>query len=413
MKRLFCCCLLALPVWATTPKLIDGLMFDTLDEFTAHLREPEHRSDRALERVLLNLPPPMPLPVSEANRSLPAPQERVLKLLRSARVFADDGLWQEALLVYRELLQLEPTNISYLERAALAATLAGRYGVADAYFAELLAAMPNHVDYLVAWGGVLLRLNRLSDANAVLARAAALRSNHLMLELYGTIAEVLQGQSASNWSWRYASLNELAEVTQAITDEREDWAGFLGGQNLAEVVSRILGPVPVSALPNYARLLHTARVMIHEQRWSEAVPVLEVLVQYTPGRPMLAMEYARGLQQVDRGVEALEIARSVAEQHPQQADILYALGYLQVYAGDYADAAVSFERALDWAPHRGHYQFALACAWMNAGRKDEAWPLLNRLAATHPDWLAYWLSGEAPYLDVIRQDRRYPELLGP
>ena len=414
MIRFVILLLMSVPVAVSASKLIDGLMFDSLDELGSPSAPAMPRlPDRPLERVIRALPDPVvfeaPGPDLQAGRQA----ERARSLQRAARVFADDGLWEEALQTYRELMQLDPGNMSYLERAALAATLAGRLGAADAYFTDVVRAMPNHADYLTAWGGVLLRLGRWTDAQKVLARSAAIRPNHTMQMLYSAITEVLQGETPSDGPWIYASFHELAEAAQALNDQREGWSETLTEQQMSRLVNAVLGPLPVSALPTYVRLINQARIATYQEQWDVARLALAELAGRSDARPMVSLEYARCLQRVGSVEAALTVARRVAADHPEQAAIQYALGYLLVYGGAYAEASHAFEQALVGAPDRAPYQFALACARANSGQLDAAWPILQRLAEEMPDGLAFWMDGDAEYLKVIRADPRYPELWNP
>jgi tetratricopeptide (TPR) repeat protein len=404
---------LAVPAMVPGSTLIDGLMFDSLDELGGSAPAVPWVPDRPLERVIRSLPDPVVFDAPMDDLRAVRQTEQMRRLQRAARVFADDGLWAEALQAYRELMQLDPSNLSYLERAALAATLAGRLGAADAYFTDVVAAMPQHADYLTAWGGVLLRLGRWADAQQVLARSAAIRPNHTMLLLYSTITEVLQGETPSDAPWMYASFNELAEAAQALSDKREGWSETLSEQQMSRLVAAVLGPLPLSALSTYIRLINQARIAIHQEQWEGARLALAELAGRQDARPMVSMEYARSLQRIGSVEAALTLAERVAMAHPQQPLVQYAFGYLLVYGGAYAEAAAAFEHSLAAMPDRADYLFALACAWSNAGRIDEAWPLLQRLAAEHPASLTYWMQGDAEYLSAIREDPRYPELSAP
>ena len=101
------------------------------------------------------------------------------------------------------------------------------------------------------------------------------------------------------------------------------------------------------------------------------------------GGGALAQEAAADLKQLDA-------------QHPQQWAILHHLGEAQAMAGDHADAAKAFRKAMGEDPEHAGSRIGLARALLGSGERRQAMTELRGLLQTHPDHVEAWVAmGEA------------------
>jgi eukaryotic-like serine/threonine-protein kinase len=97
--------------------------------------------------------------------------------------------------------------------------------------------------------------------------------------------------------------------------------------------------------------------------------------------------YTEGLHDYEQALRALRIADSL---RPNDADILEALGRVDIYQGRFTDAAVQFRRAIVLSPRDGDLRLELGrlLAWMR--RYDEADRQLAEAVALDPDHPYFW-----------------------
>ena len=343
---------------------------------------------------------------------LQADRERS-QLQRQAEEHAAVGRWAEVLQQYQALIRLQPGHRAYYMRAAVAATLAGRYAEADSYFAHLSQRQSLEPAVLAAWAKVLIHLERWADARATLQTGLSSDPSHVLCQYYRLVVDVQAGRvSGADAFWLYRRPAELIAALNVLLSERAYLSGQLGSAGLQTLVTALCGPVLPVDLAEVLDELAVAQRSVAAGTWREALLALRAAQRLGVDRPLVAMEIARCELELSFPERAMERAEAVWAAHPGQADVAYAFGYILIKAGEY-DRAVDLLADLQrGALSRPDIDFSLACALAGADRMDEAWPILYALYHLHPESFARWMEGDAPYLRAMRADPRFRELSG-
>lgn len=407
-------CLLALllsaPVHASPIILMDGLLVDRLEDGEAAYTNSDAVPRRSLETVFQ--PPRESLSLDlPAPGSVDAPYDEVQRRQRAAELYGSERLWESALREYQQLIRLRPEHLPYKERAAVVATLAGRYAEADAYFFDITEAKPNNVDYLAAWGHVLVRLLRLEQASAVLERALDLEPDHVMARHNQLLLNVARGEPVDMAYWTYRTLPQIRQVTEWLLADAADLRELLGSEQLNHIVRTTLGELSVEQLPAFNQALTHAVQCLNQQEWRCAYDQLTDAQALGATLPFLQLERLRALVEMGEAEEAVLMADSLASAHYDSPELMYGYAFILIKAGDYDRAVFVLADVAERMPDRPETRFAQACALAGAGRIDEAWPILAELAADHPQRFLVWMEGDTPYLNAIRADPRYEPLL--
>ena len=125
----------------------------------------------------------------------------------------------------------------------------------------------------------------------------------------------------------------------------------------------------------------------------------------------LEMDHAHAVMEQGDREQARAIMQSLSERYPEHFQVLYNYAFILIEVGAYADALPLLDRAYQKMPMQPQIGFARACMLAEAGRMDEAWLLLTELIRAYPAETRTWLREEDPYLQKIKTDSRFSELL--
>jgi tetratricopeptide (TPR) repeat protein len=124
------------------------------------------------------------------------------------------------------------------------------------------------------------------------------------------------------------------------------------------------------ALPVAAAL---AWVTVHESRfWSSNSALASRAVEISPDNPTAREFYAADLVLNDRFADALPLLEKNEAAHPDDPDLLYAIGICRYRLDEWQEAADTLRRVLDLRPDYPHARLLLGMADAELGRLDEA-----------------------------------------
>jgi tetratricopeptide (TPR) repeat protein len=157
------------------------------------------------------------------------------------------------------------------------------------------------------------------------------------------------------------------------------------------------------AAPAVGAGLETARALVDQRRYAEAIGVYETLLAKRPGEPDLLIEAARVHAWADRHAAAAALYRQVIEVAPQRRDdVLLPLAWQLAWDGRHDDAIPLFREAAQRLPgQRTEARYGLAESLSATGRLPEALETYRSLATDPADLKAR--KGEARVL--LWQDR--------
>jgi tetratricopeptide (TPR) repeat protein len=174
------------------------------------------------------------------------------------------------------------------------------------------------------------------------------------------------------------------ERIQVLDQKARALAGLQRWSEAARLFEQI-GPVSVSSQRAFSQ------VLLHQERWSEALPLLKLLDRLSPEDPDVLHELAAcqsKLGQFDEAVGAAErLARLVG--HEDRGGVL--LGMVQFKRANYRRAIEAWQPVLDRNPEAANLQLtpaeflsAFGRALLESGRAAEARPHLARAAQLDP-----------------------------
>jgi tetratricopeptide (TPR) repeat protein len=117
----------------------------------------------------------------------------------------------------------------------------------------------------------------------------------------------------------------------------------------------------------------------------EAEAVLKAALDLQPDLYELAYSLGLLYAELKRYGEAAQYLEQASRGLPAQPRIRYNLGLLYLQQQDLAGAERELRAALELAPDSLEFQYGLASFYLNQGRFEDARPIAEAMAATHPD----------------------------
>lgn len=388
---------------------VDGLLADTLD--TEGGKEPQYfRTDLKryplvdAKRKPLTAPGMTPMPFSI---NLP-PRGEAMRNLQAADTYALQRDWNRALAEVQRGLEIDPGNMLLLRKGAALAALARKFGVADDYFRRVVEGAPNNVAFVAGRAGVLVRLLRFKEAQALVDRALELDARYLAARFNRACLRIAGGEGPiAGDEWDDSTTEEIVTLANWLDADREDYTRALSEAGYAALCDLVVGPGTRERLRDIAGGIGKAAAAYAAGRWGDCEAALQG-VQALGARGMgLQMDVGRCKYEKGEHEAAAAILKELAAKYGQLPIVLFNYAYVLIHTGRYADAALVLEKARAIDPIDTKTAFALACAYAGGGKINQAWPILSELAASNPTTFSEWMEGDEPYLKVIRGDPRY------
>lgn len=356
------------------------------------------------------LPPPaLVRPPERGGTTIPATQVQV-HMERGAEYF-QASRWQDALSEFLQADSLAPNNPAIMERVAVAAALTRNYDTAEIYFTRYLEANPDRITHLTGLAGVLVRQGDYRRARDILDRVIASEPDHISAHLNLLLIEYATGgHITSAFDWSHLSLRDTISVAQWLRGDRAELESLVSADVYRALVERALGRGAYGHLDIIPDQLFAYVDATQNNHRDEARRVLLRILDYGVRNRGTLSEMAHLHLLAGEYRESMDIMAVLAERYPDTPRISYNYGLTLVKNERYAEAIDAFEREMAVDPDYPDARFALACAFAGLGRMDEAWPVLQKLAADYPGRMAEWVEGDDAYLVAIRSDPRYEDL---
>ena len=391
---------------------VDGLLADGLDRagkqeggfFHAEIKkkplvEPRRRYAPRYQPRRVSLGVAMP------------PRGMAMEQLKAAQVFAQSQDWKRALAAVQRGLDMEPNNMLLVRRAAAYAALARQFGAADEYFRRAVAAYPDDVPFLTGRAGILVRLLRLSEAEALLEQALEIQPDYLAARFNMTCIAVARGETGLDEDeWKTIARSDAAQIANWLDADRDDYMQALSGEGFKRLCRVVLGEGTDQHLREIVDALRNAGRAMRQKRWREAERLIDQAK--TLGVKAAGLEADIAVCRYEQGDEAgaSAILEKLAVAYPQWIMIQYNYAYTLIEKKQYEGAAEVLEAAREVAPENPQIAFSLACAYAGMKEMDQAWPILVDLASEHGEEMGTWVQGDESYLKAIRNDPRFPQL---
>ena len=251
---------------------------------------------------------------------------------------------------------------------ALEAHQSGRLEEAESFYAQALAADPDHPDALNLSGALAFGLGRHDEAIRRISRAVKVRPDHIDARL--NLAEALEG--ARRLPEAIDSCRQALALAPDSIDAHARLARLLAERNegaLALAHARValaLQPDCVEAL--IARGL-ALRFM---KRSADSETAFRSAVEIAPDGLAAITHLAAILQECGRLEEAATLYQRSAELKPDDDRLVAAVGTVFELSGDASGALVQYRRAAELNPASAEFPFRCGCCLRDIGRFDEA-----------------------------------------
>jgi arylsulfatase A-like enzyme/Tfp pilus assembly protein PilF len=131
------------------------------------------------------------------------------------------------------------------------------------------------------------------------------------------------------------------------------------------------GPDPKAKI-GIANLLYEALVDVEQERYQEAVPILEQVLKQEPNTPIAFLQLGRAYMSLKEYQKAVTPLQSLVEKKPDDAFARYELGCALVKTGNWDEALPHFEAAVSQMTGSAMMHFYLALVYQRNSRMDEA-----------------------------------------
>ena len=121
-----------------------------------------------------------------------------------------------------------------------------------------------------------------------------------------------------------------------------------------------------------ANLLYDALVDMESERYQEAAPILEQVLQQEPNTPIAFLQLGRAYMSLKEYQKAVVPFRTLVARKPDDAFARYELGCALVKTGNWEEAAPHFEAAVSQMPSSAMMHFYLALVYQRMSRADDA-----------------------------------------
>jgi len=211
--------------------------------------------------------------------------------------------------------------------------------------------------------------------------------------------------------WSNSRLVQTEMFAIWLDHSRVNLLQTLTPEQFANVCEIVIGPNSEDRLGPLANSLKNAREFYDKQDYSNSLVFYDLAKTHGLVSEALFLRTAECLFRLQRYPEALERLETLVRVFPDNPHFWHNKGLVHMHLKQYAKAAPAFSAAYEKSPRHGMFGFAHACALVAQNKKDEAWPILKRVARDFPGPFETWAEGDAFYLVAIRNDERYSSLL--
>jgi len=335
------------------------------------------------------------------------PNERLHKLVSEAHRQGQGKNWGAALESISKAVDLAPRRIDILRKAAVYASLAGTYALAEKYYEAVLALSPHEPIMLGGYAAVLIRSGKPDPAIQALHRADKIAPDQMIVRFNWACLEAMGKVSGRTKGWKLISVSELAQILNWMDADKAALQQSLGEEAMTRLLQRITGWSNPDLVDQGRIAAQSLSAWYARDDYESAYNALAPLIEAGGDTVGLVMEYARAAFFSGREDVSILAVKTLSAAYPDNFMVQYNYSYILMQAGQYEEASAMLEQIGDKNPSILETKFALAGAYAGAGELDRAWPILESILDQQPDELPNLLQGEKEYLEAIRRDSRF------
>ncbi|MFT7511281.1 MAG: tetratricopeptide (TPR) repeat protein [Candidatus Omnitrophota bacterium] len=323
--------------------------------------------------------------------------------------------WFMAMEIIENRLAYKPGDLESLKSAAGLASVMKDYRKAETYFSEYLKQRPKDLLMQAGLAHLLLHMGQHTNAEQVCADILAVNPTSVearfsMLCTY--LARDLEPKAmlVDEAYWLFRLLPEKRMIAGWLAGDREELLRLMNADGFQRLAAYTLGPGTHENVTLIFDALNKAELAYRSRQWGEALVYYDLAKDYGVRSVFLYEDIARCYLEMGEVQKALDVMKTLVLTAPDVPQIWSNVGYILMQSSLYVEATKAYRQALKLDASNPNLLFGLAAAYAGVGQLDQAWPLLERLAKTHPEQMSKWLEGDKPYLQAIQQDRRFPLL---
>lgn len=335
------------------------------------------------------------------------------------------GQVDEAAAKVRDALARFPDHPDLLIRAGHIYTAKRRFFIAEDYWAQLARMFPSNAWAQACWGGVLVRLERWDQAEAVLTNALQMDPDELVARFNLACVQVAMSRTGGAPTVEILTAAEMGRASAWARDEADVLPRILGERGYAELCRAVLNGTPVRPcepgpcteggdadlavstrlqLDGVARALWSAFDAGTRRDWTNALAGLSRAEGLGAKAPTVYGEIALCKLHLGREREALEEAGRLVTDHPDQPFLRGLRGQILLEAGKAAEAVQDLRLAQESPRFRVENALTLAAALAADGHMEEAKSLVASVAGRSPGPARTYLSEDRPSFMPLKSD---------
>lgn len=290
--------------------------------------------------------------------------------------------------------------------------MSGRNLEADALLSGLMKQRIDDIDIHCLRATSALYQKNYEDSETIVKRILKMQPLHptaLFLELCLQQTSVPVPEPVHDWSNSRLVQTEMFVIW--LDHSRVNLLRTLSPKQFADVCTIVIGPNSQDRLGQLADSLKNARQFYDKKDYSNSLVFYDLAKTHGLVSEALFLRTAECLFRLQQYPEALNRLDKLVQVFPDNAHFWHNKGLVHMHLKQYAAAAPAFETAWEKSPRHGMFGFAHACSLVAQNKKNEAWPILERVARDFPGAFEAWAAGDAFYLVAIRGDDRYGELI--
>ncbi|MCX7817799.1 MAG: tetratricopeptide repeat protein [Kiritimatiellae bacterium] len=336
---------------------------------------------------LLQSPPPTPPEIEQARQHY----QRASEYLRQGEV-------GKAMLELRDGLTYTPDNPRLLELAGSVSIQMGKLEDAAGFYRRWLDVEPDNVRAAATYVGLLVRLSRIAEAEAVMQRYTPVVGHLMPFRFHRLCLDLIADRTiAADPFWQQRPIEDIVQLVQWLHDDRDALSRVLGATGYVRLCELILGPRAAAELPRlHATLARLLRAREQGKLTAALQAAREVDAMGVRAYGVAAL-LAELLEQTGDRAGALAAWRQILAEQPDTSQAWVSAAHVFLRNGRFEESLDAIRRAKELLPREPVVDFLLASALALSGRTAEAHPVYVQLVSRRPADFRRWLESDAVF----------------
>lgn len=289
--------------------------------------------------------------------------------------------------------------------------LAGRHQEAQVIIRQLRRQRLADPDVRCLYATSCFYQKRFGEADMELKRLLAGEPTHptgLFLQL--CVQHMQEENPTPAFDWSQSALIQTEMFVVWLDHSRAHLLRILNPAQFATICATAIGNGTEDKLGGLRDSLAKARTAYTKRDYNNALIFYDIARTHGLRSEALFLRTAECLFFLNRHDDALKRLEAMCREFGHNPHVWYNRGLVLMNLSRFDQAETVFIKAQELDPRNGLFAFARVCAMSAQQRIDEAWPLLEKIAAQHPVKLRDWIEGPAFYLADLRADSRFRKL---